>query len=165
MPKRPDDKGEIVDCETWDNATLLCEGTDTTSGNLFPLTFKTQRIAPGEKNTWYIEILATKTSVRFSTKNPKLLEVLEYTSGQKQQAWQQIYMGQETAFKNITGGIFEFGFSDAILQMWAAYLYEMAHGQPISKFASCITPKETAISHQLFSAALESQAIGNTVKI
>ena len=31
-------------------------------------------------------------------------------------------MGQETAFKSITGGIFEFGFSDAILQVWAGYV-------------------------------------------
>ena len=29
----------------------------------------------------------------------------------------QIDMGRETALKSITGGIFEFGFSDAILQM------------------------------------------------
>ena len=35
-----------------------------------------------------------------------------------EQVWGQVDMGQETAFPAITGGIFEFGFSDAILQVW-----------------------------------------------
>ena len=87
------------------------------------MTLKTQRIAPGEKDTWYLEVLGTRASARFSTKNPKRLEVLDYTGGE--QVWGQIDMGYETAFKSITGGIFEFGFSDAILQMWAAFLYEL----------------------------------------
>ena len=91
------------------------------------MTLKTQRIAPGEKDTWYLEMLGTQASARFSTKNPKRLEVLNYTGGE--QVWGQIDMGYETAFKSITGGIFEFGFSDAILQMWAAFLYELEHGQ------------------------------------
>ena len=88
---------------------------------------KTQRMAPGEKNTWYLEILGTKASAQFSTRNPRRLELLEYRGGE--QSWQQLDMGQETAFKTITGGIFEFGFSDAILQMWAAFVYELATGK------------------------------------
>jgi predicted dehydrogenase len=119
------------------------------------MTLKTQRIAPGEKDTWYLKILGTKASARFSTKNPKRLELLDYTGGE--QIWGQIDMGHETAFKSITGGIFEFGFSDAILQMWAAFLYELEHCRPLSPFAGCVTPKETALSHRLFTAASESQ--------
>ena len=88
--------------------------------NVFPMTLKTQRIAPGERDTWRLEVLGTRASARFSTKNPKRLELLAYTGGE--QIWGHIDMGQETAFKSITGGIFEFGFSDAILQMWAAFL-------------------------------------------
>jgi hypothetical protein len=65
-------------------------------------------------------------------------------------------MGQETAFKTISGSIFEFGFSDAILQMWAAFVYELATGQRRKLFAGCVTPEETALSHKLFTAALES---------
>jgi hypothetical protein len=65
-------------------------------------------------------------------------------------------MGQETAFKTITGSIFEFGFSDAILQMWAAFVYELATGQRRKQFAGCVTPEETALSHELLTAALES---------
>ena len=88
---------------------------------------KLQRIAPGEKNTWYIEIKGTKGCARFSTKNPKLLETLHYTGGE--QSWQQTDIGYEPAFKAITGGIFEFGFSDACQQMLAAFTYEAAHGR------------------------------------
>jgi predicted dehydrogenase len=155
VPERPDGKGGIAPCETWDNATLLCEATDTATGNVFPMTLKTQRIAPGEKDTWYVEVLGTQASARFSTKNPKRLQVL--SSIGKEQVWGQIDMGHETAFKSITGSIFEFGFSDAILQMWAGFLYELAHGRPIARFAGCVTPEETAMSHRLFTAALESQ--------
>ena len=154
ITERPDGKGSVVPCETWDNATLLCETVDTKSGDVFPMTIKTQRIAPGEKDTWYISVLGTKVSARFSTKNPKLLQVLEYTGGE--QTWHSIDMGHESAFKTITGGIFEFGFSDAVLQMWAAFIYELKHGTPLKQFAGCVTPEETALSHRLCTAALES---------
>ena len=160
---RPDGKGGVVPCETWDNATLLCDATDAGSGDRFPLTLKTQRIAPGEKNTYYVKILGTQASARFSTKNPKRLELLEYAGGQ--QTWGQVDMGQETAFAAITGGIFEFGFSDAILQMWAAFLYELEHGHPPNKFAGCVTPKETALSHRLFTAALDSHENTSVVEV
>ena len=163
MTERPDGKGNIVPCETWDNATLLCECEDGAGGDTFPWTMKTQRIAPGEKNTWSLQILGTRASARFSLKNPRLLEVLEYTGGE--QAWQQIDMGYEAAFKSISGGIFEFGFSDAILQMWAAFLYELANGEPLKKFAGCVTPEETALSHRLFTAALRSQKNCSTVAL
>jgi predicted dehydrogenase len=155
VPERPDGRGGVGPCETWDNATLLCEAADPRTGDVFPMTLKTQRIAPGEKNTWYLEVLSTRTSVWFSTKNPRRLELLRYTGGE--QVWGQGDMGhQETAFKSITGGIFEFGFSDAILQMWAAFLYELTHGKCPAPFAGCATLEETALSHRLFAAALES---------
>ena len=161
--ERPDGRGGRVPCLTWDNATLLCEAADAAAGNTFPLTIKTQRIAPGEKNTWYIEIRGMKACARFSTRNPRRLELLEYRGGE--QAWQQVDMGQETAFKTITGGIFEFGFSDAVLQMWAGYLYELANGRPLKTLAGCVTPQETALSHQLFTAALESQREARVVNL
>ncbi|MCC6124811.1 MAG: Gfo/Idh/MocA family oxidoreductase [Pirellulales bacterium] len=163
VPRRPDGKGGIAPCETWDNATLLCDAVDSRTGDNFPMILKTQRIAPGEKDTWYLEILGMKSSARFSTKNPKRLEVLNYNGGE--QIWGQIDVGQDTAFKSITGGIFAFGFSDSILQMWAAFLHELRHGRPPSQFAGCVTPEETALSHRLFTAALESQRSGTTVGV
>jgi predicted dehydrogenase len=160
VPERPDGRGGMAPCETWDNATLLCDAADPRTGDVFPMTLKTHRIAPGEKDTWYLEVLGTRSSARFSTKNPKRLELLHYTGGE--QVWGRVDMGQETAFKSITGGIFEFGFSDAILQMWAAFLYELTHGRRPALFAGCATPAETAMSHRLFTAALESQQTSTT---
>jgi predicted dehydrogenase len=74
-------------------------------------------------------------------------------------------MGHEMAFKSLTGVNFEAGFSDSILQMWAAFLYELAHGKPKSRFAGCVTPGEAAMSHALFTAALESQKHASTVAL
>ena len=47
--------------------------------------------------------------------------------------WKADLTGYEPAFKSITGPIFEFGFSDSIMQMWAAFLYELVHGKPLKK--------------------------------
>ena len=163
IKQRPDGKGNIVPCETWDNAMLLCDTMNPKSGQTFPWTFKTQRIAPGEKNTWYFEVLGTKSSARFSTKQINTLHILEYRGGK--QVWQTVDMGHETAFKSITGGIFEIGFSDLILQMWAAFLYELDNGKPETRFSGCVTPEETALSHRLFTAALESQASAETIEL
>ncbi|MHB1457855.1 MAG: Gfo/Idh/MocA family protein [Armatimonadota bacterium] len=164
VPERPDGKGGMAPCETWDNATLLCETIDPVTGKMFPWTLKTQRIAPGNKNTWFFELIGMKKCARFTSKNINSIEILDYTKG-GDQAWQQIDMGHETAFKSITGGIFEFGFSDSILQMWAAFLYEIANGKPTKKFAACVKPEETAESHNLFTAALESEREKSTVTV
>jgi predicted dehydrogenase len=158
VPERPDKDGKLVPCETWDNGTLLCDVKDPVQGNIFPLTIKTQRIAPGETDTWYFEVKGMKACARWSSKNPRRLELLEYNGGE--QAWQQIDMGWDVAFEGITGGIFEFGFSDSIQQMWAAFLYELTEGKPKSRFASCVTPDEVALTHRLFTAALRSHAAG-----
>jgi predicted dehydrogenase len=153
--ERPDGQGGRAACTTWDNATLCCETLDPMSGELFPWTLKTHRIAPGQKNTWYLEIFGTKASARFSTASPKQLDWLDYRGGE--QIWGQIQTGHETVFKTITGSIFEFGVPDAILQMWASFLFELQNGHPCKRFAGCPTPEESALSHRLFTAALESQ--------
>ena len=162
VKERPDGKGGRARCSTWDNATLLCETVQTageSNANVvaatFPMTLKFQRISPGQKNTFYLEILGTKASARFSTRNPKRLEWLDYSGGE--QMWGNLETGHETAFKTITGAIFEFGFPDAILQMWAAFLHEFATGRPMKRFAGCPTLEEAALSHRLFTAALASQ--------
>jgi predicted dehydrogenase len=163
VKERPDGKGARVPCTTWDNATLLSETTDPATGENFPWTLKTQRIAPGHKNNWYVEIIGTKISVRWSSTYADVLEIMEYGGGE--QSWRQIQMGQETAYPTITGGIFQFGFTDAMLQMWAAFLHEFAHGKAPRKFAGCATPAEAASSHRLFTAALESQRRAAVVEV
>lgn len=158
IAERPDGRGGRAPCLTWDNAALFCEAADPASGRPFPLTFKTARIAPGQKNTWYLEVYGTRASARFSTVDPKRLDLLTYTGGE--QIWGAVQTGHETAFKTITGPNFEFGSPDAILQMVAAFLHELEHGRPPRRFAGCATPAEAALSHALFTAALESQARG-----
>lgn len=153
--ERPDGKGGRAPCRTWDNATLLCEATDRATDEAFPMTLRFHRICPGQQNTWYLEVLGTKASARFSTRNPKALEWLEYSGGE--QAWRTIETGYDTAYPTITGAIFEFGFPDAILQMWAAFLHELTGAAPPGPFAGCATLPEVALSHRLFSAALASQ--------
>lgn len=155
VKERPDGKGNTVPCLTWDNATLFSEVTDPATGEPFPWTLKTQRISPGQRNNWYAEILGTRISTRWSSVQADILEILEYTGGE--QAWRQLQTGHETAFKTITGDIFQFGFSDSILQMWASFVHELAHGKPVKRFAGCVTPDEAFLSHRLFTAALESQ--------
>ena len=163
VKERPNGRGEKEPCLTWDNATLFCETESSACGESFPLTIKLQRIAPGETNTWYLEILGTMASARFTTRNPRRLELLVYQQGD--QSWRQLDMGQETPFKSITGGIFEFGFSDAILQMWASYLFELVNGKRLRPFAGCVTPEETALSHELFTAALESHRKSQVISL
>jgi predicted dehydrogenase len=154
VKERPDGKGGRVPCRTWDNAILLCETADPAGGDTFPWTIKTQRIAPGQKNHWYVEIMGTRASVRWRSVNADILEVMEYDGGE--QIWGQIQTGYESAFRTVSGGIFQFGFTDSIQQMWAAFLYELHHGKPLRRFAGCVKPDEALLSHRLFTAALES---------
>lgn len=163
MPQRPDGKGGMVPCETWDNATLLCRARDSRSGNVFPFTLRTQRISPGQSNNWYIEVLGTKASARYSTNNANMLEILDYTGGE--QRWQRVAMGQQGAFESITHSIYQFGVSDAVLQMWAAFLHELDAGKPPGTFSGCVTAEETSLWHRLFTAALESHKTGATVNL
>ncbi len=159
VTSRPDGKGNTVPCETWDNAHLLTRVQH--AGYEFPMQLSMKRIAPGEANTWFIRVMGTEFSAEFSTKRPKTLRTLPYSSGQPQ-AWHEQDVGYETAYPTITGGIFEFGFTDAMLQMWAAFCDEATGNTP--KFG-CGTPLEAALSHKLFTAALESQKTGNTVTL
>lgn len=163
VSERPDGKGGTAPCETWDNGTLFCE-VDSASGP-FPMTVSTKRIAPGHANTWFIRVIGTKLSAEYSTQFPKTLRVLPYEPGGPQ-AWHVTDVAHASAYPSITGGIFEFGFSDAMLQMWAAFCDELVHGREgMSQPFICATPSEAAGTHTLFTAALESQKTGSTVRI
>jgi predicted dehydrogenase len=163
VQQRPNAAGELVPCETWDNATLACEVK--TADQQFPMTIQTYRIAPGETNTWYLRVLGTQFSAEYSTKFPKTLRTMSYTPG-AEQAWQVLDMGYETVYPTITGGIFEFGFSDGLLQMWAAFCDELAHGRGGMKQSFyCATPDETQLHHRILTAALESGKAGQVEQV
>lgn len=148
-PERPDGRGGSAVCDTWDNALLHTEVE--IDGAEVPLRFETKRLAPGETNTWFFEVLGTDGGVKFSTKEPKTLWTFQRG---KEQLWQRTDLGFHGPFPTITGGIFEPGFPDCFLQMWAAYLAERA-GQLGDRFG-CVTPDEAVRSHEIFAAALES---------
>lgn len=162
VTERPDKDGLTVPCETWDNAILATEVE--ADGRLFPMTLETKRIAPGETDTWYLEVLGTECSIGFSTKYPRTLRKMEYRSGQEQ-AWQFVDLGYSSAYRTTAGGIFEFGLTDAILQMWAAFVDELAHGEQMLQPFKCATPEEAALSHRLFTAALESERTRAVVEL
>lgn len=161
VDERPDGKGGREPCVTWDNGTLACDVVNPADGREFPMTVRIHRIAPGETDTWYLEILGTRHSCRFSTRHPKSFHFMDYAPGGPQ-TWQEESLGYETVYKAVTGGIFEFGFSDAILQMWAAYLDELVNGR--APFG-CATPEEALDTHRIFTAALESQRTRRAVDV
>lgn len=152
---RPDASGNQVPCETWDNATIT--GRVTTDGQDFPLVLKTWRIAPGESNTWSTRVLGMKGSACFTTKNPRQWQFMNYEAGGAQ-TWQVEDLGYQSLFPAITGGIFEFGFADAIQQMWAAFLDELAGGD--ARGFHCATPDEARDHHAILTAALKSGKTG-----
>jgi len=151
VERRPDGKGGTAPCLTWDNASLAC-AVDHADGYSFPMVLETKRMAPGQTNTWYIEVDGLKSSARFSTRDPK--SFFSLTGGEKEQQWSRLDLGYTPAVPTITGSIFEFGFPDSILQMWAAFLLELEKGTP--PVFGCVTPEETRLSHALLSAALDS---------
>jgi predicted dehydrogenase len=150
VPERVGPSGRKEPCDTYENATLLC--TVQSGGRSFPLTLLTKRIDPGQKNTWLLRATGMEGGVEFSTRYPKTLRVMRVDRGE--QVWQEVEMGSQSAFPTVTGGIFETGFSDAYLQMWAAFLAERA-GELGNRFG-CVTPQEALISHRVWAAALAS---------
>ena len=152
----------LVACDTWDNATLACEARG--SGQEFPMLLSMKRIAPGHASTWFIRVMGTELSAEFSTLDPKHIRSMPYASGDAQ-AWRVEDCAFPAAYPSITPANMEFGFSDAILQMWAAYVEELARGKAMTQPFICVTPEEAAESHRIFTAALESQRTGQTVSL
>ena len=160
---RPDADGNPVPCDTPDNAVLLCRARH--EGHEFPLRIETKRIAPGQTNTWTIEVDGTEGSIAFTTKQPKTLRTMRYTPGERQ-SWAVTDLGSQSAYPSITGAIFEFGFADAVQQMWAAFLDELAHGRDgMGQPFHCVTPTEAAFTHDLFTAALRADAQGTVERV
>lgn len=157
-PQRPDGKGGVTNCDTWDNALL---NTWIKVGeHEVPMRLEMKRLMPGATNTCYIEILGTDGGVRYSTADTKALWLFERG---KEQFWKRTELGFSTPFKTVTGGIFEPGFADVIQQMWAAFLMERA-GLLNGRFG-CATPAEAVATHEIFAAALQSQAQGTVVSL
>jgi predicted dehydrogenase len=128
----------------------------------FSIQYETKRMAPGQTNTWFIEIYGTKGSARYSTHEPKAFYTLE-TSG-REQGWTRTDIGPDSFMKSISGSIFESGFSDSILQMLAAFLWEFKKDGTIHPFPAG-HPEETHWSHLIMTAAIESHRTGTKIII
>jgi len=159
VPQRPDKAGNMVPCETWDNALLLNTVRDE-DGNTFPWLMETKRMSPGSTNDWSIEVYGMNCAAKFSTNDPNGFFYTQ--SWGREQAWCRVTVGSKPLFPTITGSIFEFGFSDAILQMWAAYIRELC-GEKVA--FGCFTPEETLLSHDMLTAALVSQKESRAVAL
>ena len=156
---RPDANGNPVPCETWDNAIVLCEARDG-AGDHFPMQLEMKRMAPGCTNTVEYEIYGLKMSAKFTTDDPN---AVRYTLARgREQAWARLVVGQKTLYPVITGSIFEFGFSDSLLQMFAAFISEL-RGLPCP--FGCFTPNEALLSHRVLTAALESYTQQRVVQL
>lgn len=159
ITKRPDGKGGMADCDTWNNATLNTQVN--IDGNQVPMLLEMKRLSPGETNTWYIEIFGTEGGVKYSTKDTKALWTFKRG---EEQFWQRTDLGfKGVPFPTITGGIFEPGFADCFMQMLAGYVAER-EGFLNGRFG-CVTPEEAVASQYVFAAALKSFADSTVEKI
>jgi predicted dehydrogenase len=164
VTERGGPNGELEPCDTWDNAVVHSWAVH--EGERFPLTTETKRIDPGQKNTWEFEAIGMDGGVRFSTKNPKRVEVFgidDIPGIGREQVWKRIDAGSQSAWPTVTGPNFEFGFSDAILQMWAVFLAERA-GVLGDKFGT-VRPEEAARTHEIYDAAIRAQQQGVRVQL
>ncbi|MEG0269290.1 MAG: gfo/Idh/MocA family oxidoreductase, partial [Clostridia bacterium] len=92
-----------------------------------------------------------KRSAKFTTDDPNAVYFTDNIG--TEQAWSRRVLGQKTLYPVITGGIFEFGFSDSLLQMFAAFVSEL-RGLPCD--FGCFTPEEALVCHQVLTAAIQS---------
>lgn len=154
--ERPGPEGAMVACDTIDNAMLVCAAHPRSGGRDFTMLWETRRIAPGHVNTWFFDAVGMDGGVRFSTRQPTTLQRFVLRDGE--QVWEEVQPGNVSAWPTVSGAIFEFGFADALLQMWACYLAERA-GALGGRFGTA-TPREALASHRAFDAAVRSAQDG-----
>lgn len=164
FPERPDGAGGVARCDTWDNALLHCDAQLAGEDGAYevPMRLEMKRMAPGEMNTWFIEVLGARRGIKFSTSAPRTLQTFEI-SPSGEQGWKRCDIGHAMAFPTVTGSIFEAGFPDIILQMLAAFTAERA-GMLGGRFGMA-TPEEAVASHALWAAALRSREEKRAVEI
>ena len=162
VPIRKNAEGQDLSADTFDNATLSMKvATTRRDGRSFPMQWETKRIAPGNSNSWYFEALGMDGGVRFNTRTPTTLQIYSIFDGE--QRWSEIQPGYRSVWPTFTGAIFEFGFADALLQMWATFLAEREHA--LGTGFGTATVHEALASHEVFAAALGSHASNAGVEV
>ena len=164
VSSRPGPDGESVPADTWENASI--HGDFLSRDRHVPLEVRVDRVAPGHKNTWYLEVLGMEGGARFTSANPQRVEIFDRISVRgrgTEQTWQAVETGSQSTWPSVTGGIFEFGFSDAILQMWASFLAERIDA--LGDHFGCATPQEAVVAHRIADAAQRSYRDGVRVSL
>lgn len=141
--------GAWTEGDTWNYASLMTAVDD--EGAEVPMTLEMKRLAPGEKNSWFIEVLGTDGGVRYNTMDSRTLWVYDRKQGQ---SWRRVDLGLQMAFPTMTGSIFGPGFSDGVMQMLTAYFAEREGF--LGDRLGCMRPDEAVMSHRVFEAALRS---------
>jgi len=144
VEERPDGKGGMAACETWDNAILACRTEVGAS-----VVLETKRIAPGHMNSWALAVYGTEASAEF------LHQVSQNPSDPTLQAWKGSGLGRgrlglQIRLPNHNRQHLEFGFSDAIVQMWASFCDELVNGENMIGDFRCASPAE-AWPHTMYS--------------
>ena len=125
VTERPDGKGGMAPCETWDNAILACEVQ--TADQHFPMLLSTKRIAPGETNTWFIKIHGTEFSAEFTHQVPEDAAHHDLPAGQAA-GWEVLDLATRRLPDDHRRHL-RVRLLGRILQMWAAFCDELVHGR------------------------------------
>lgn len=160
ITQRPNRAGDKVPCDTWDNALLLMNAHMEGENYSFPMELEVARIAPGSPNDWYIEVYGSEASIRYSISDTNNIYCAERRGGS--QNWMKLEIGYQPAYPTITAGLAAFGFCDALLQMWAAYLDELTGGSARER---CMTPDEALLCHRVLDGALRANADGAVIRV
>ncbi len=159
VTERPDGKGGLAPCDTWDNATL--HATVPIAGKPVPMQLEMKRISPSDTNSWVFEVTGMDGGFRYSTKEPKTFWTFRREG--KSQQWCREDLGFQTWYPTITGINFEPGMADILAQMWAAFFVER-NGDLAGRF-HCATPEEAVRTHEIFEAAITSHTSQTVVSL
>lgn len=158
VQERRNAAGDLVPCDTWDNASILAR---VGAASPFPMSVDMKRIAPGQNNTWRIRALGMDGGISYTSRSPAVVQHFAIREGR--QGWSEELTGTQSVVPTSIPPLVEFGFSDAILQMWATFFAER-EGRLGDRFG-CATPEEALQTHEIFTASIESQANGSAVAI
>ncbi len=150
ITQRPDGNGGSAECDTWNNAIL--NTTTIVDEEPVPMRLEMKRLAPGELNSWWIEVLGTEGGGKYNSSDTKAYRSYNRKDGYQ---WQRAELGfSSLGFAVESGGIFETGFPDCLMQMFAAFVAEregFLHDR-----TGCVTADQAVYSQFLFEAALKS---------
>jgi predicted dehydrogenase len=118
-----------------------------------------KRMAPGCTNTVEYEIYGMNSppGLRPTTQRGVLYKKRRARTGlEPTRGWKQARVPRDY------GRIFEFGFSDSLLQMFAAFVSEL---RQLPCPFGCFRPDEAALSHKVLTAALRSKKERRSVAV